>query len=305
MQAQDTRACRLSVRARTTGLTASDVDAAVAGGEVVRTWAMRGTLHMLTAQDVGWIVALLGPRFAKGMRGRRHRLGLDDDTCARAVAALRSTLTGSTPLTRAELMAEIGFELGGQAPAHLLAYAAMTSVIRRGPEAAKDEPTYVLLGEHEPVERPVAELARRYLTGYAPASADDFAAWSGLPLGASRAAFAELGEQFEPVGENRYAPTGFEPVTEEVVRLLGHFDAYLLGYRGRADAVDPAYDKRINTGGGFVMPALLVDGRVLGTWRRGGTVEIEPFEGLPDGVADAVRAEIADVTRFLSAADPG
>ena len=89
------------------------------------------------------------------------------------------------------------------------------------------------------------------------------------------------------------------------MRLLAHFDAYLLGYRGRELVLDPRYARRIQAGGGFIQPAVLVDGRVAGTWRqrrRGSgrlTVAVEPFGPLDRAVLPGLEAEAADVGRFL------
>src|SRR4051812_21085241 len=61
MQAQEAPAAALAVRARSQGLTAAGVEAArVAARAVVRTWAMRGTLHLVATADLGWLLALLG-----------------------------------------------------------------------------------------------------------------------------------------------------------------------------------------------------------------------------------------------------
>ncbi|HVK22219.1 MAG TPA: winged helix DNA-binding domain-containing protein [Actinokineospora sp.] len=292
LQAQDVRANRLAVRARTDGLTRVDVDAAVAAGTVVRTWAMRGTLHMLAAEDAGWIVALLGPRFAHGLRGRRSQLGLTDEICVRGTEVIAEAV--ARPRSRAELVVALaadGIEIDPrtQAPAHLIGYAALTGVIRRGPDRSDDEPTYVRLAESPPLDeaKALARLADRYVAGHAPATAEDFAAWSGLPLGKARAAFTGTSPKHDDPGRT--------------VRFVGHFDAYLLGYRDRTPAVPTAYAKRIQAGGGFVMPAVLVDGRAVATWRRNrGRIEVEPFGALPKGIDDAVEREIADIARFLS-----
>ena len=303
LQGQDVRATRLAVRVRTQGLTRSTVDEAVnVHRTVVRTWAMRGTLHLLPAEDVGWIVNLLGPYFAKGMAGRRRQLGLDEGTCERGVAALEEVLKAG-PLTRADLVAHIAdhqvvLDPKSQAPAHLLAYAAMHGVVCRGPDIEKDEATYVLIRDwvgDQPTrssDEALRTLAERYLAGYGPAGPEDFAAWSGLPLGQARGAFAEA-----------HAPEN-EPEQSGQVRLLGHFDTYLLGYRNRALAVPAEHDRKIQSGGGFIMPAVLVDGRVVGTWRqtrRTGHLHIgiEGFERMPKRLEPGIEAEIADLGRFL------
>jgi hypothetical protein len=303
VQGQDVRATRLSVRARTSGLTRSTVDTAVnTDRTVVRTWAMRGTLHLLAAEDVGWIVGLLGPYFAGRLAGRRRQLGLDEATCERGVAALETVLAQG-PLNRAEIvdrLADHGVVLDpkSQAPAHLLAYAAMTGVVCRGPDLERDEASFVLLNdwvrEGRSPDDALVTLAGRYLEGYGPADAEDFAAWSGLPLGRARAAFAELAPVHPARPEER----------EPQVRLLGHFDTYLLGYRSRGLAVPPQHDRKIQSGGGFIMPAVLVDGRVVGTWKQVQRkdhidVTIEPFGRIPGAVERVIDVEVADLGRFL------
>lgn len=251
VQAQDARAARLQVRARSVGLTGADVDAAVSERAVVATWAMRGTLHLLAAEDVRWIVRLLGPRFAARSAGRRRQLGLDDEVCTNELAALADVLGASGPMVRADLVA---------------------AVAARG-----------------------VRLAQRYLAGFGPAGAEDFAAWSGLPLGAARQAF-EVQTRAPEVQTRAEAGPG--------VRLLGHFDTYLLGYRSRELAVPPEFDRQIQAGGGFIMPAVLVGGRVVGTWRqqqRAGRIEVsvQPFTTLAKRVLPGLRREVADLGRFL------
>jgi hypothetical protein len=324
VQAQDVRAARLQVRARSVGLTGADVDAAVSERAVVATWAMRGTLHLLAADDVRWIVRLLGPRFAARSAGRRKQLGLDDEVCTKGLAALQDVLGASGPMVRADLVAAVaarGVRLDpkSQAPAHLLSYAAMQGLLCRGPAWPGGEPTYVLLdawvaaGEPLDEQSAAVRLAHRYLAGFGPAAAEDFAAWSGLPLGVARQAFDSLDVPKVAVGASN-APNatfgargGVEATRAEAgpsVRLLGHFDTYLLGYRSRELAVPPEFDRQIQTGGGFIMPAVLVDGRVVGTWRqqqRAGRIEVnvQPFTALAKRVLPGLRREVSDLGRFL------
>jgi hypothetical protein len=211
VQAQAAQPARLAVRARTGGLVAADVDrAANTERDVVRSWALRGTLHMVAAADLRWMVGLLGPVFVKAGKRRREQLGLDERTCQRALAAIEKVLKGSRPLTRAELVERIADEgvridPRTQAPPHLLGYAANQGLICRGPDAERGEPTYVLLDEWVPAAPPrdrddaLAELARRYLAGHGPAGVRDFIAWSGLPATDARLAWRLLGHELAPV----------------------------------------------------------------------------------------------------------
>ena len=335
VQAQAAPPARLVVRARTTGLTAAGVDQACAAGDVTRTWAMRGTLHMVATRDVRWLTGLLGPVFARKGQRRREQLGLDEAFCERALTALAGILTGSPPLTRAELISRLAAEgiridPRTQQPPHLLGYAANRGLICRGPDGAGDEPTYVLLDEFA-VGAPalgkddaLAELARRYLQGYGPASRNDFAGWSGLPATDGKRALDLIADDLTPVsadGARLFAlrgdsldaagdPGDLGTRGDPPPLLLGHFDSYLLGYRERGLVLDAKYARRIQTGGGFVQPVVVIGGRVAGTWRltrpvrkaRPGAparLTIEPFTALPTASADGLAAEAADIGRFL------
>ncbi|MDF9816573.1 winged helix DNA-binding domain-containing protein [Streptomyces sp. SPB162] len=325
LQAQDPKACRLQVRARTSGLTAGDVDTACGAGDrsVVRTWLMRGTLHAVPAADVRWMTSLLGPRAAAAQRGRRLRLGLDEKTCARALPALEKVLAGRPPMLRDDLVHRLG-EFGitldprSQAPAHLMLYAAAMGLVCRGPEAEGDKSTYVwceewldgVVGPDLSGTGALAALAERYVSAYGPATEKDFAKWSGLPVGQARSGFRSAGEKLAEIAGPEgplWVPAGTDaprPPTPSV-RLIGHFDPYLLGYQDRDLLLDPSFARLVATGGGFITPCLLADGEVVGTWRheRGHvgrlTVRVDPFRALGDSVVSGIETEVADLGRFL------
>ncbi len=115
--AQDSLAARLAVRARSERLTAADVIRACnEERSVVRTWLMRGTLHLVAAEDVRWLVGLLGPVFARAGRRRRLELGVEDGVCERALPAIGSILSASAPLTRADLVHRLAKRASGSTP---------------------------------------------------------------------------------------------------------------------------------------------------------------------------------------------
>jgi hypothetical protein len=323
IQAQDTPASRLAVRARSQILDAAAVIRACnEERSVVRTWAMRFTLHMVAAEDVRWLVALLGPRLAAAGRRRRLQLGLDDELAERGLAAIRRVLADRGPMTRPALIQAIAkqgiaVDPRSQAPAHLLGFVAARGLVCRGPDRDKDEPTYVLLDDWvgpglklEPAAA-LAELARRYFAAYGPAGTEDFAGWSGLPLREAREGLALVEGDLKAVEEGGrrmwiLADEGVLPdrAAETCVRLLGRFDTYLLGYRDRDIALPARFARRVQAGGGIIHPAVVEDGRVVGTWRLqsqrdGLRVAVEPFEQLRHPVRLALRSEAEDLGRFL------
>jgi hypothetical protein len=230
------------------------------------------------------------------------------------------------PLSRAELVRALAakgvrIDAAGQAPAHLVGYAALTGLVCRGPDLDGDEASYVLLedwagrGREMGSEDALAELARRYLAGHGPAAPEDLAAWSGLPVGRARRAFDLIAGELAEVeldGRRLWAPKVARvpraPARAKgpVVRLLGRFDDYLLGWRDRDLVLDARFVRRIQAGGGWIHPAVVVDGRVAGTWRSrraAGRLEVavEPFGRLPAGARPGLEAEAADLARFLGA----
>lgn len=303
IQAQDTRGSRLGVRARSEGLVVGDVARACdEERSVVRTWAMRGTLHMLAAEDVRWIVGLLGPGVLRRYARRRAELGLTPRVCERILAETPRALAGG-PLSRAELVAALGargvaIDPSGQAPAHAVLLTSAAGLTCRGPDRSPDEPTYVLLDDWvapgPPRERDaaLAELARRFRAAHGPSDAGDLRCWSGMPAGDARRAWALAGPPPPPPPPPAEGPPP--------PRLLPAFDGVLLGHRDRTPLVRGA-DEGALTAGTWILPAVIAGGRAVGTWRRdGGDVVLRPFRGhLPRGSVRDLRAEAADVGRFL------
>ncbi|MBV2367000.1 winged helix DNA-binding domain-containing protein [Streptomonospora nanhaiensis] len=322
VQAQDLNASRLAVRARTSGLVVADVRRAIAEERsIIRTWAMRGTLHAIPAADAGWMVGLLGPVFVAKTARRRAELGLDDDLCARAESAMADLLFGGRALTRAELVdelvkADVPVPPSGQAPAHLVSYASLRGLICRGPDREDGEPTYVLTREwvgtwdSRDTDSALAKLARRYLWGHGPAGLADFAAWSGLPAAMARRGWELVAKDTEEVATPygpMLAPREFaeslpSPPSPWQVRLVGAFDSYLLGYKDRGFALPGRHAHAVVPGGGIIHPAVLVNGRAVARWKWAAdrrTIVVEPFGALAPELPQGIVAEVVDIGRFL------
>ena len=322
VQAQDLPAALLSIRARSAGLTASGVEQArQIERSIAWTWCLRGTLHLISAEDARWMVPLLGAGLIAAGRRRFEQLGWDDESVATGMRLLQDSLGVHGGLTRAEitqLLKANGLPWEGQAPVHLLYRATLEGLICMGPNRGT-QPTYVLferwLGEPLPLPRQAAleKITCRYLEAYGPARPQDLAGWSGLRIGEAREAWRLVADrlvQVEVAGQPAWLLKTRLPWMDElsesgpVVRLLPRFDTYLLGYANRDLAVDPAFAKRIHPGGGIIQAALLVDGEALGTWktRRHGRhleVTVAPFVGLSEQLFPQIEAEVADLGRFL------
>ena len=253
---------------------------------------MRGTLHLVPAEDVAWMRELLAPLRAAGSRRRLSQLGLDEASTERAVATVAQSLEDG-PLTRPEVVALLeraGLPCTGQAPVHVLAAAAARGVLVLG---AADEVLPAPAPGAAPAD-PLAELARRHLASRAPARPEDLAAWSGLALGVARSAWREL-DLVEVAGGWALRGHVPEPVAPGLVRLLPMFDELLLGWKDRAPVVPAAHAKAVLPGGGIVRATVTVGGRVAGTWTKDG---VELFASVPP------RALEEELRRVRSPAGP-
>ena len=321
VQAQDSVAELLAVRVRTEGATAGDVEEARAEERsVVRTWAMRGTLHLLPSEDVRWILRLIGPTMVRKFRRRYQELGLIPEVYDRAVEVMQKALGDYGALTRrqiAERWAEHGLPSEGQGVPHLLCRASLEGLICFGPTVG-GKATHILpdswLGDDSDVADPGAELARRYVSAYAPTTPEDYGTWSGLPLKEVRSAFESIEDELLKVdveGTPMWMPQTHAGLLDEAmsdespaIKMLGGFDPYLLGYRTRDLGVGPELLKRVHPGGGIIRPIILVDGRAIATWarKRSGrklTITVSPFESLSEEVREGIDREVEDVGRFL------
>jgi hypothetical protein len=323
LQAQVLSAAWLGVRARSRGLVVPQLDRALnQQRSIVRSWLMRGTLHVVAAEDLRWLLQLLGPVFARAGTTRHAQLGLDDTVKSRGVAAIRRILTDAGPLTRHELVdwlrrRDIKLDPKTQAPVHLIGLAALQGILCLGPAREDGESTYVLLDDWvRPAparsrESALAELGNRYFGAYGPATAEDLAAWSGIAMAEARSAIIgalpglrEVMIQGRPgfVLKNRREPPATPARVE--VRLLPAFDTYLLGYRRRALAVPARLQSRLQRGGGWLHPAVLANGRAAGAWslRKSagrGHVQVELFGRISAAIRSGIEAEVADIGRFL------
>ncbi len=327
VQAQVLSAARLALAARTDGLTAGAVERArVEERSIVLTWLMRGTLHLVAAEDYGWLQPLVVEPRVSNSRRRLHELGLTGDQPYRATAAIERMLDREGPLTRAEVLARLRrrrIPTGDPAiGVHLLWLAASTGRVCHGP-IRNGERYFVLvrdwIGEPEPMEREaaLAELAVRYLASHGPSTPEDLAFWSGIRMGDARRAWRAVEDRMVEVelpgpartpGARLWAlGSGPDQAPPGLVRLVPSFDEYFLGWKDRAFAVEPGGWKVINRGGGWLHPVVLSDGRAIGTWkgeRAPGTfrVEVRPFDRLSPTVRRKLEADAARLGAFLGTA---
>ena len=318
MQAQDYKAVKWAMGLRLPNATDATVEQAIADKSVVRTWALRGTLHVIAADDVGWILTLIRSRFQKVYVTHYRKLGLTDAMLTEGKAAISRTLQGGRQLTRPELKIALerdGVHTHDQRLNHLLVWSAIDGLICCGCQRGK-EFTYTLLPEWISTPETVAredalsELTRRYFTSHGPATLADFVWWSGLTIADAKAGLERVksGLLQETINGQLYwmgpllnAPDYAAPS----VHLLPSFDEYLIAYKDRRAALGTLnLSQIVNAGNGLFKPVVVVDGQVVGTWKRTIKkdqilVETDYFLPLSDMQHEAVNREIARYRKFM------
>jgi hypothetical protein len=294
---------------------------------LVKTWAMRGTLHLLPAAELPiWVGAqgVLKPRYHTPSWLRYF--GLTREEAEALMAAIPEALADRM-LKREELAQEVGRlvgseELGGKLRdgfGALLKPAAFRGDLLFAPSVGQNvrfaRPER-WLREWQPVEAEEAarEVTRRYLAAYGPATREEFARWIGTTspaqagrlikgLGKEIASVDIEGSQAWMLAEHLPEVEAAEP--SEVVRLLPAFDHYVVAAPRNREAVLPeALKSQVYRPQGWLSPVLLVDGRMSGVWRheRKGDrliVEVEPFAQQPGWVRLATEEEAERLARFL------
>lgn len=323
MQAQDLGAALWAVGQRVPGSRIGDVRSALDRAEIVRSWPMRGTLHLVAPDDLKWMLAITAERLIRGLAGRHRELGISaGDIDAAAGTALR-LVAGGAAASRAELFA--AFERAGQSTAgqrgiHLLGVLCQRALLVQGPLAGNQQ-LVVAFDDWIPASRNldraegIAEWLLRYLRSHGPATERDFSWWSGIPLTEVRAALAAVKDQ---LAEISFGGTGYWLAPEtaalldagvpagRLVLALPAFDEFLLGYKDRSLVLPAGHADRIVPGGnGVFRKTIVAGGQVVGTWeatRGGAAVVPEPFDGV-NGLRPAAQRsfelQAAKYRRFL------
>lgn len=308
VQAQDPRAARLAIRARSIGLHAQDVDEALERRSLVISTVNRGTLHLMRSEDYWWLHPLTTPQLLTASARRLGQEQVSPAAAERGVAAIVATLDRDGPTTRTplrEAVAAAGVRVEGQAFMHLVLLATIRGLIVRGPMLG-GEHAFVLVADWlgpPPAALPrdvaLGELARRYLAGHGPAADTDLARWAGITIGDARRGLTAIADQLIARDDGLAHTTARSAIAElPPPRLLGGFEPSLLGWTSR-EAIVGDHQGLVTTNGVF-RPFAMVRGRAAATWtltRR--TLVQRPLEPIPAAAQRALDADADAVLDFL------
>ncbi len=261
-----------AVARRTRGLTKSDLDAAFARGDFLRTHVLRPTWHFVDPSDIHWLLAVTAPRIRQMMSSSNNTIGLSPAKLERSAEVIVAALADG-PRTRPELgvaLAEAGVDPTGHL-IHMAMNVEIEALVINGPMRGKQH-TYVLLDSivaappAQPRDELLALIARRYSRGHGPIRDKDLAWWTSLTLTDSRKAL-ELGElrPTEIDGETYWSHDDLVEADHPPAMLLSNFDEYISYARdpGDYERFDGTADQMMRSTG-----LLAVEGQLAGLWTR-------------------------------------
>ncbi len=279
VQAQDYAGAKWALGLRLQSATDNAVEQAISDGTILRTHLMRPTWHFVSPTDIRWIQALTAPRVNAIIASYYRRLELDNPVFSRSNTVLEKALQGGKQLTRPEIQSileQAGIATNDLRLSHIMMRAELDMVVCSGARRGKQF-TYALLDERAPeakmLERndALAELARRYFTSRGPATLEDYVWWSGLTTTDARVGLEMVRAEFihEIIDNKTYWFSSSMPIAKDVAltaHLLPPYDEYTIAYKDRSAVLDPAYT--VQTRNGIFSPIIIVDGCIVGTWKR-------------------------------------
>lgn len=318
MQGQDHHGAKWAIGLRLQKGTDASVEEAVTQRTIIRTYLMRGRLHVVPGRDSRWLLSLTAPRMIAASSRREKQLELDESTFSRIRQVMVAALEGGRQRTRSELYTQLEaarISTRGQRGHHILWRMAMDGLICfAAPEGIQQ--TFALLDEWvaetrwQDKEQSLADLAFRYFSSRGPATLQDFTWWSGLSSADAQAGLDMVKEKL--VGANlggqsfwMSTATQIPPSACEGAYLLPSFDEFLLGYQNRTAVLDSKHVSLISPGGdGTFLPAVVINGTVVGLWNRvirNGAIEVrvQPFAPMGKKEQGFLREAVSRYSEFM------
>ncbi|HEY5408092.1 MAG TPA: winged helix DNA-binding domain-containing protein [Ginsengibacter sp.] len=281
LQAQDYNMAKWAIGVRLPGSTDAKIEDAFNKGTILRTHVLRPTWHFVSADDIQWMLELTAPHMNLAMKSRHKQLGLNEKIFSKSNSIIQKALEQGKHLTRPEIMSELekaNIATHDLKAIHLMYHAELNGIVCSGMMRGKNH-TYALLEErvkkvkHITREEALAKLAERYFKSRCPATLEDFIWWSGLNITDGRNALEMVKNNFisENIKSKTYwLPGSFSvtPKSKSSFYLLPAFDEFIISYKDRRAVIEQEYYAKAFTANGIFRPVMVMNGKVIGLWKR-------------------------------------
>jgi hypothetical protein len=288
IQAQDYPMSKWAIATRLPKATDKTIETALDAGELVRTHVLRPTWHIVSGNDVRWMLQLTGKHIKAASVSRDRELGIDTALYTRTNDLIAKALEDGKNLTREEVMQAIeqgGVKTDSSRAVHFMMNAEVDGIVCNGIMRDKTQ-TYALMDEKIPKgliltrEEAISTLAHRYFTSHAPATLHDFHWWSGLPMPDARQGLESIKSNLDTLendGKTYFLPKNIKNIYNQAesmteggnsVFFLPSFDEYCVSYKDRSAVFNPIWHKEAITSNGIFKPIIVKNGHVIGIWKR-------------------------------------
>ena len=316
MQAQDFNSAKWAIGTRLGECSEERIHEDFNKGEILRTHVLRPTWHLITPENIRWMLKLSEKRIVQSMKSRDRELGLTDEIYAKCYRIIENALDKEDNITRDGLMnvmENAGIKVDSSRMYHVLAGAEAIGIICSGVLCDKEH-TYALLEKRVPAAKPLtkeeslAKLARIYFTGHGPATLQDFVWWSGLSTSEARQGLESLQSELVSVtidGQKYWMPDiDFQPAVGNKIFLLPAFDEYIVGYKDRSAVIGSEDHKKAISSNGVFRPVVVKNGRVIGLWKKASSgkkvITVTPFEQIDPATQQLIDIEAEKFRIFSS-----
>jgi hypothetical protein len=318
MQAQDYAMSKWSVGVRLPNSTDLQIEEAIDKAEIIRTHLMRPTWHLVSADDIYWMLDLTAPQIKPILNSRNKELELSEAIYTKCNNLIEKALASEKHLTRDELIVHLEkakIVTDNNRASHIIMRAELDGIVCNGFTKNKKQ-TYALLNERVSKtitlvrEEALAKLANCYFSSHSPATLKDFVWWSGLSVKDAKSALEMVKTNFisETINSEVYWCTNSFSLPKSKplsFYLLPAFDEFIISYKNRNDSLSKEYQPHVVTNNGIFKPTIVVNGQVVGIWKRTikkDTVIIETdfFEQQPKSIKSLIGKAAEAVGTFLN-----
>lgn len=290
---------------------------------IVKTYAMRGTIHLIPSTDYSIYIQSLKENRLKSSYQTLAQFGIGGKEIDRYNNLVLEALD-NTSMTKKELWNKIKPALNKKFLSwrdqiwNVFKHSMEAGIICYG-EMNGGEVKLVRTDQWLPNLREIGkgnaqkELMRIFLAAFGPAGPRDFARWSGLNVGEATGIIDEIKDELAEIqwGNDQ---RGFllksriedfqKEITKDYCNLLPNFDTYLLGHKDKTQYVDPGKIKKVYRQAGWISPVILFNGTVIGTWnleKKGSyqVMRMQKFEKFNPQIKGFVKKEALKLSRFL------
>lgn len=315
VQSQDYAGAKWALANRLKQPDEASIEKAIDDGEILRTHVLRPTWHFVSPDDIRWMIKLTEPRISAFSAKYFRDLKLDKTVFKRSNKTIIKALQSGQHLTRKELgeaLEKANIATNDLRLTYIIFQAELEQLICNGAKRGKQF-TYALLDQRAPNakilkhDEALAELTKRYFISRGPATAKDFAWWSGLSLVEAKKGIENVKHQLdsEEVSGQKYLFLSSvlpKQVKKSTVHLLPAYDEYTVAYKDRSLVLDPEFANK--AGNGIFNPNIIVNGEIRGAWRRTlknekVIVEVSYFSSVSKTVHQEVSSMATRYAKFL------